>query len=94
MPKINDLKPCPFCGQGSPVHMVVQRGTEGWRDRYYVLCDYREGGCGASGGTYHTEAEAFASWQNRFPFQYHPITCKYVPGDPECDDCLNLCPHA
>ena len=57
------LKPCPFCGN-KPT-MITRRGEDGWRDRFYVLCSYEDGGCGAEGGWYHTEAEAAEAWNRR-----------------------------
>ena len=59
------LKPCPFCGYRERVFVTVRLGQDGWRDSYYVLCDYYEGGCGASGGVYHTEEEAVEAWNRR-----------------------------
>lgn len=58
-----DLKPCPFCG--SEPTLMVRKGKDGWRDRYYVLCDYSDGGCGASGGWYHYATEAIEVWNRR-----------------------------
>lgn len=55
---------CPFCGFDSPEVRII-KGRDGWRDRYSVLCNYSEGGCGAEGGMYHTKAEAIAAWNNR-----------------------------
>lgn len=56
------LKPCPFCGE---TPHVVMRRQSGWRDRWYVLCDYNDGGCGASGEWCHSEEEAVAAWNRR-----------------------------
>lgn len=66
--KVNDniarLKPCPFCGNDDPTIRIF-KGKDGWRDRYAVLCNYDEGGCGAESGVYHSEAEAIESWNRR-----------------------------
>ena len=59
------MMPCPFCGETNAVHMMMRRGIDGWRDCFYVLCDYDDGGCGASGQWAHTEAEAAAAWNRR-----------------------------
>lgn len=60
------LRPCPFCGNGN-VRMYRRPGKDGWLDRYYALCDYDDGGCGASGGWYHSPEEATDVWNRRVP---------------------------
>lgn len=55
---------CPFCGN-KDVTMMKRNGKDGFRDRFYVLCDYNDGGCGASGGWYHSESEAAEMWNKR-----------------------------
>jgi len=60
-----ELKPCPFCGEYDAVRMMIRKGKDGWRDYYYVLCDYNEGGCGASGQWNHYEREAADAWNRR-----------------------------
>lgn len=54
------LAPCPFCGNKNPA-LMVKIGRDGWRDHYYVLCDY----CGAASGFYHYALEAAACWNRR-----------------------------
>ena len=44
---------------------MTRRGKDGWRDRFYVLCDYNDGGCGASSGWYHYADEAVWAWNRR-----------------------------
>ena len=58
------LKPCPFCGKRNPV-VVVRIGRNGWRDKYSVLCDYDDGGCGTESGHYHYRDEAVDCWNRR-----------------------------
>lgn len=60
-----ELKPCPFCGESEPVRMMVRAGKDGWRNRYFILCEYDNGGCGASSGWYHSKEEALESWNRR-----------------------------
>lgn len=62
---MTELKPCPFCGERESVRQIVRRGKDGWRDRYSVLCDYEDGGCGAESGWYHYEIEAIEAWNSR-----------------------------
>lgn len=61
---MDKLKPCPFCGN-KDVTLMTRRGKDGWRDRFFVLCDYNDGGCGASGGWYHYPDEAVEAWNRR-----------------------------
>lgn len=78
--EIGTLKPCPFCGNRD-VTMITRRGKDGWRDRYHVLCDYSEGGCGASSGWYHSDDEAAESWNRREGgFHYYGKTAIYPAG--------------
>ena len=59
------LKPCPFCGEKEPVRLMVRLGKDGWRDRFYILCEYDSGGCGSQSGWYHTPNAAIDSWNIR-----------------------------
>lgn len=59
-----EIRKCPFCGfEGCFVRM--EKGKDGFRDRYYVICDYGWGGCGAAGGERHSMAEAVGCWNER-----------------------------
>ena len=62
---MNDLKPCPFCGQTRYLFALA----EGEKDdrQYQVVCDASDdfGGCGASCGWQDTLAEAVAAWNTR-----------------------------
>lgn len=58
------LKPCPFCGNNE-ITITVRIGKNGFRDRYAVLCDYGDGGCGAESGWYHSKEEAVFAWNQR-----------------------------
>jgi hypothetical protein len=62
---MDELRSCPFCGEILAPTLIVRKGKNGWRDRYAVLCDYNEGGCGAESGWYHSPEEAIASWNRR-----------------------------
>ena len=55
------MEPCPFCG-GEAQPALVQAGGIEWAQ---VECVSR--GCGASGPTPATEAEAIAAWNRRTP---------------------------
>ena len=69
------LKPCPFCG-GTKLFVGTFAECE-MQDAdhpdyasnskiYTVVCDYMEGGCGAStGGGSRSEAEAIEAWNRR-----------------------------
>ena len=59
------LKPCPFCGMTYPVNLMCRKGKDGWRDKYFVLCEYDSGGCGAESGWYHSIEEAEEAWNRR-----------------------------
>ena len=59
-----DLIPCPHCGN-EVLTILIREGRNGFRDRYSVLCDYNEGGCGAESGWYHSRNEAIWSWNRR-----------------------------
>ena len=58
------LRECPFCGKPD-VDIRCKPGENGFRARYFVLCDYDDGGCGASGGWYHSPDEAVEMWNVR-----------------------------
>lgn len=58
------LRPCPFCGFDE-CEIRVAPGKDGWRTRYFVLCNYDEGGCGTAGGERHSVAEAVDCWNER-----------------------------
>ena len=57
-------KKCPFCGSDN-LFLRVIGGKDGFRDRFCVLCDYDDGGCGAEGGWRHSPAEALDVWNQR-----------------------------
>lgn len=58
------LEKCPFCGSQISL-LIVEHPQDGFGSRYAVLCDYREGGCGAEGPWYHSPEEAEWAWNNR-----------------------------
>ena len=55
------LKPCPFCGSTA----VDVEYKFALRTFYYVVCNYNNGGCGASSGICTTEEEAVWVWNRR-----------------------------
>ena len=62
-----ELIPCPFCG-GRNVKVIERKrhaGKETEKVSYAVLCNYREGGCGANGGRRRTPLEAKIVWNQR-----------------------------
>lgn len=62
--QIPELEKCPFCG-GKYCLTIVTHPQEGFGSRYSILCDYREGGCGADGPWYHSPEEAAWAWNQR-----------------------------
>ena len=58
------LKPCPHCGF-EKLHARKYTGENDFPDKYAILCDYSEGGCGAESGHYHTLLEAILMWNKR-----------------------------
>lgn len=70
MKKIN--VPCPFCGKsvalvGSLFEISGGEDSSAFcHDHYSVVCNYNEGGCGASTGQQHKTAEsAIKAWITR-----------------------------
>ncbi len=70
-----ELKPCPFCGKSvanvdsvANHEMIDEYEPDySWRSkRYDVVCDYNNGGCGAStGGNNATPEDAIEAWNRR-----------------------------
>ena len=59
-----EIRECPFCGKRD-VGVRCKPGEDGFRARYFVLCDYNYGGCGAAGGERHSPDEAVECWNER-----------------------------
>lgn len=67
------LKSCPHCGSESApevsncIEAEACERFESCDENPYktVVCNVHEGGCGATGGFYPTEAEAIAAWNAR-----------------------------
>lgn len=59
----HEIKPCPFCGNKN----VEIRDVWHERNNYSlaVNCNYTKGGCGATGGSRTSEAEAIEAWNRR-----------------------------
>ena len=72
---MNELKPCPFCGGtrlfvGTVAEIEMQdENHEDYvfnRQHYAVVCNYNDGGCGASSGVvYKSEEGAIEAWNRR-----------------------------
>ena len=73
---MTDIIHCPFCGFKEP-HVTVHPGADGFRDRYSVLCDYQDGGCGADGPWYHSRVEAIWAWNRRYDPNKTCRTCRW-----------------
>ena len=72
---MEELKPCPFCG-GTKLFVgtiaEIELTDEDHPDYstnsefYSVVCDYTDGGCGASvGGASRSASEAITAWNRR-----------------------------
>ena len=67
---MNEFKKCPFCGKNVAGCYTLAEAllTDCDYDltHYTVICDYSNGGCGASIGQYYkSEEEASEAWNNR-----------------------------
>lgn len=71
---MDDPKPCPMCGHAS-AHKILASKYPG---EYQVVCDFLEGGCGASGGFDTGVDGALAKW-NRRPEK--KTIAYYIPGE-------------
>lgn len=60
------LKSCPFCGYPkAKIVLLPADGKARFTDKYMVLCDYRDGGCGAASGWCSSPEEAAEVWNMR-----------------------------
>lgn len=57
---------------------MTRRSQEGWRDYFYVLCDYNDGGCGACGQWNHYANECIDAWNTRKGFTPTEVEFKIV----------------
>jgi hypothetical protein len=67
---MTNLVACPHCGATKDAGVVhVEKAADAFgafvEGQRYVLCDFRIGGCGASGGVRDTEDDAIAVWNRR-----------------------------
>jgi hypothetical protein len=62
-----DLKPCPFCGEISPVRVchASEINDGNISDTYTVICDYRNGGCGSCSGYRESKLGTIDIWNSR-----------------------------
>lgn len=74
---MTELKYCPFCGN-EVVRLIKRYGVDGWRNKYYISCDYNDGGCGASSGWYHSPEEAVECWNRRNGFSPNEVAMLMV----------------
>ena len=73
---MTDIIHCPFCGFKKP-HIAINPG-DGLLDCYYsVLCDYRDGGCGADGPWRRSREEAIEDWNRRYDPNKTCRTCRF-----------------
>ena len=69
---MNKLKPCPFCG-GNNIVIESCAGLEECENfeeccnpgYFAAVCDYNNGGCGASGGYRKGKEKAIEAWNRR-----------------------------
>lgn len=67
------LKPCPFCGNTKIVVLDANsisefcEGDDQWEENpsFAVVCDFNDGGCGATGGYRLNEEGAAGAWNRR-----------------------------
>lgn len=66
-PKEQELLPCPFCGHKAMlnIHEADVKPFMYFTDRYAILCDYNDGGCGAEGAHRKDKDEAIELWNRR-----------------------------
>lgn len=69
---------CPHCSSTTAPRITIIEGKDGFRNRYAVLCDYDNGGCGAEGGYRHSEEEAISVWNERSPLPTPTNTTRKV----------------
>lgn len=68
-----ELKKCPFCGKITPVTIATAEEMGDCKDgadciecgHFCAVCDYTEGGCGASSRYTRTPEEAAEAWNRR-----------------------------
>ena len=61
------LKSCPFCGSITAPEVAIpfeENESYSEQDRC-VVCNFNNGGCGASGGIRDNEEKAVAAWNDR-----------------------------
>lgn len=68
-----ELSKCPFCGKITPVTIATAEEMGDCKDgadciecgHFCAVCDYSDGGCGASSRYARTPEEAAESWNRR-----------------------------
>lgn len=70
----NELRECPFCGKKvahcgtiADIDLVDDDSPDyDWSNNHHaVVCNYRDGGCGAATGAYDTKEQAIVAWNRR-----------------------------
>ena len=89
------MEPCPFCGNVRAVKCLtadqIDSRYEDCPSFYAVVCDYSEGGCGATGGYRDTPEEAVDTWNRRTNAE--PPRVKVRP-EPNLDGKCGSCEHS
>lgn len=61
------LKSCPFCGSitAPEIEIPFEDNGDYLEQNRCVVCNFNNGGCGASGGVRDSEEKAVAAWNDR-----------------------------
>lgn len=68
--KVKNLNHCPHCGNDTFLEMEDSRDTdcdcgESLSSGFAIVCNFKAGGCGASGGYRDMMKEALTEWNRR-----------------------------
>ena len=62
---MEDLKPCPFCGERLAPALMIRDASHGLNNMYQIECEIDTGGCGARSGWFFWRDEAVNKWNRR-----------------------------